>query len=696
MNLPKSSAKRLKAFRMKSQPAAGFSQSGDQVTSGDAQQDWSTGLGALRSATNVGRAASPPIQASGGYSMHSEVGRAASPPIQASGGYSMHSEVGRAASPPIQASGGYSMHSEKSALDLMECIHCGRNFNQQALKRHMVICQKVFLQKRKTFDVVQQRLADGAAPTAAPTDAAAGAEGKKGNWRQKSEAFRAAMKDARLAPFLGLRPIWVPSVFGRRRNGAPMAAMVKKLLAVMAVVVPYTEAASCPWTEDWEWEGVFHVHYGGVLTWIAQKVDGAYADATMKIVIRTTTGSSKSGLEAAESAALSDWNGNFTTVNNGDTLSPNNAYELVFDTTSWVTMFKINVPPETELAFFCQHFPSEFVSGGFNYLISEAGKVMTTAYNVSALTSCNEDSDAHSVNTDLIGEVVAASFVTTLPTLLGIGILLITCKGADQYAATFMHYSNAAASGVIFAVSVFLLMPESYLMMMGGKSESGAAAAWGSSVLAGWLIGIFVHQISHLLKKHPTAAEENAVTTELQPKKVDWSAAIPVFWGDFIHNISDGMVLGFAFYACGTDFAWKLAGGIIAHELPQELADFYVFINKAGMKWYTAVFLNFISSLSMVLGAVVAYYIDVSSEIRGAFLAIGAGVFLYVACTELGPQVAETHKGAEKRLLSSLGTIVMWILGAAVLGLVLLDHEHCYVPADPDTPAEDLHNGHAH
>eukprot|EP00435_Cladocopium_sp_Y103_P020657 s982_g5.t1 len=53
MNLPKNSAKRLKMFRMKSQPAAGLSQPGDQVTSGDAQQDRSTGLGALRSATNV-------------------------------------------------------------------------------------------------------------------------------------------------------------------------------------------------------------------------------------------------------------------------------------------------------------------------------------------------------------------------------------------------------------------------------------------------------------------------------------------------------------------------------------------------------------------------------------------------------------------------------------------------------------------
>ncbi|CAL1147814.1 unnamed protein product, partial [Cladocopium goreaui] len=86
------------------------------------------------------RAASPPIRASGRYkvpekqvenfevappkaretratrqtasSRRREVAREVSPPIQASGGYSMHSEVGRAASPPIQASGGYSMHSE--------------------------------------------------------------------------------------------------------------------------------------------------------------------------------------------------------------------------------------------------------------------------------------------------------------------------------------------------------------------------------------------------------------------------------------------------------------------------------------------------------------------------------------------------------------------------------------------------------
>ena len=36
--------------------------------------------------------------------------------------------------------------------------------------------------------------------------------------------------------------------------------------------VPYTEAASCPWTEDWEWEGVFHVHYGP----LAQNLAASY------------------------------------------------------------------------------------------------------------------------------------------------------------------------------------------------------------------------------------------------------------------------------------------------------------------------------------------------------------------------------------------------------------------------------------
>ena len=51
---------------------------------------------------------------------------------------------------------------------------------------------------------------------------------------------------------------------------------------------------------------------------------------------------------------------------------------------------------------------------------------------------------------------------------------------ADQYVDTFMHYSNAAASGVIFAVSVFLLMPEA---VTGAHFVTGH---WGNKMGAKW------------------------------------------------------------------------------------------------------------------------------------------------------------------------------------------------------------------
>merc|ERR1719436_2357424 len=40
------------------------------------------------------------------------------------------------------------------------CPDCGREFNRSALDRHMKICKKVFVQKRKKFDSAASRLGD--------------------------------------------------------------------------------------------------------------------------------------------------------------------------------------------------------------------------------------------------------------------------------------------------------------------------------------------------------------------------------------------------------------------------------------------------------------------------------------------------------------------------------------------------------
>ncbi|CAK9033228.1 IcmE/DotG protein [Durusdinium trenchii] len=140
---------------------------------------------------------------------------------------------------------------------------------------------------------------------------------------------------------------------------------------------------------------------------------------------------------------------------------------------------------------------------------------------------------------------------------------------ASEHVKTFIHYCNAGASGVLFAVSIFLLMPEAEV-----ADRAGLAVAWGSCVIAGWLLGIMMHQASHMLQPAQVAADntlEEGQEKEPVAKKANWSLAIPVLLGDFIHNFADGIFLGFAFYACDASFAWSMVGATIAHELPQEL-----------------------------------------------------------------------------------------------------------------------------
>jgi len=104
--------------------------------------------------------------------------------------------------------------ADAGIVDLVPCQHCGRKFKREAHERHVSICQKVFQQKRKVYNTTEHRLPDASeAPELAEVRRKAALMAKKGEvgigedksakpaksaWRQKSEAFRAAMKDAQI------------------------------------------------------------------------------------------------------------------------------------------------------------------------------------------------------------------------------------------------------------------------------------------------------------------------------------------------------------------------------------------------------------------------------------------------------------------------------------------------------------------
>jgi len=126
--------------------------------------------------------------------------RSDSPPIQAA----------KAVAPaPMQLVEKAMAEAEAEDAQLLPCPHCGRKFKAEAHAKHVNICVKVFQQKRKVFNVVDQRLPDAPELVEVRKDAARQArkgivgiskevEAPKSAWRQKSEAFRAAMKDAQV------------------------------------------------------------------------------------------------------------------------------------------------------------------------------------------------------------------------------------------------------------------------------------------------------------------------------------------------------------------------------------------------------------------------------------------------------------------------------------------------------------------
>ncbi|MGQ9844747.1 MAG: ZIP family metal transporter [Caldisericia bacterium] len=110
--------------------------------------------------------------------------------------------------------------------------------------------------------------------------------------------------------------------------------------------------------------------------------------------------------------------------------------------------------------------------------------------------------------------------------------------------------------------------------------------------------------------------------------------------GDSLHNSMDGLLIASSFL---TNYKLGLITtlGVIFHELPQELGDFGVLI-YGGLKPKKALELNYLVSLTAILGGILGYFILEKLEILIPYaLGITSGNFLYLSMTDLIP---ELHK----------------------------------------------------
>lgn len=297
------------------------------------------------------------------------------------------------------------------------------------------------------------------------------------------------------------------------------------------------------------------------------------------------------------------------------------------------------------------------------------------------------------VNGAVWGKTIAAVFITAFASLIGAVFLLGRAHKLDQ---EILNDVSALAIGFLLSTVFVHLMPE---------AAESIDFDWklGTALLGGICTALFIHMGSSMLgighTHSPTDLHEDADaeggTNRVDASdvdkhhshghEVDWPLISNIIIGDGIHNLVDGMILGIAFSACpSSPIGWITLAAVLAHELPQELVDFMVLV-RAGLSYQKALFFNFCSSLTAVLGAIIVLSLNasISESAQAYLLAYGTGFLAYVALGELAPSIVEV--GSKKRRAFRMFLIVV---GAVIIGVLGLFHEHCDAGGD--------HEGHNH
>jgi len=110
---------------------------------------------------------------------------------------------------------------------------------------------------------------------------------------------------------------------------------------------------------------------------------------------------------------------------------------------------------------------------------------------------------------------------------------------------------------------------------------------------------------------------------------------------------------------------------VMFHEIPQEIGDFGILI-YGGFSKRKALFYNFLSALTAVVGAMFAYFFKFGiSNYYALLVAFAAGNFIYMAMADLVPELHKEEKikkSAIQLLIFLLGVLLIWFISITFTG----------------------------
>lgn len=241
---------------------------------------------------------------------------------------------------------------------------------------------------------------------------------------------------------------------------------------------------------------------------------------------------------------------------------------------------------------------------------------------------------------------LASTVLISLISLVGVFTLSLKPKFLNKFVMSLVSLSAGTMMGAVF----FHLLPESHHFLEETKLYP--------IVLISFLAFFFIEKVLHWQHCHKHNCEVH-------------SFGYMNLIGDGLHNFLDGLVIAGA-YAADVRMGLITTLAVIVHELPQEIGDFGVLLH-AGFSKTKALLFNLASAATAILGALAGISLLRSgSQLESYLLPLAAGGFLYIAASDLLPEMKKEPVG--KKLFLSIMMFALGIFLMVAFTWIPLDH----------------------
>ena len=240
--------------------------------------------------------------------------------------------------------------------------------------------------------------------------------------------------------------------------------------------------------------------------------------------------------------------------------------------------------------------------------------------------------------------ILLFTFIGSIGALIG-GFILLS---HETFALKVSHFLASFAAGILLGTAFFDLLPEAIHEGEKGKVDVFFWALFG--IVLFFLIERFIHWFHHHEEYHEHE-KESKTTVPL------------VVIGDTVHNFIDGIVIA-ATFMVNIPLGMVTALAVFAHEVPQEIGDFGLLLHKRVSR-KKIIWVNILSAAAAFGGAILTYLSgNIIEGYVPIFLALTSGFFIYIAASDLIPEIHyEKRRGFAliESILLLIGIATIWI-----------------------------------